>query len=127
MNGNVLVLGEAHGLSEALEFLLLGRANVRHAHTADDTEGLDVDVVVVTGPGVAEHIRAVRVHPRLDAVPTVALSADGEHITAPHGGWVVDTRRLDVLDDLTERVSWLLARTCHPSARGAHSRAGTAA
>jgi hypothetical protein len=127
MNGNVLVLGDAQGLLEALELLLLGRARVRHAPAAGETEGIGVDVVVVTGPGASEHVRDIQVHPRLRSVPTVALSPEMSGLGAQFGVWVIDTRRLDVLEDLTERVSWLLARAHHPSRMGALGHADSAA
>jgi hypothetical protein len=115
MKQQVLVLGSDRIIGDALEFLLLGRAAVRHAYAASDAEGDRVDVVVATDPGLEEHVRDVLVHPRIGDVPIVALTAAPAVVRGAPQIHLVDTRAPDVLDTLTELVSFLLARACHPS------------
>jgi hypothetical protein len=117
MTPRVLVLGGPDGLCGALELLLMGRAQVGRADAADDTEGIGVDVVVAAGREALEHVKDVRVHPRLHRAPAVVLAVPVEEAPAVLGTWFVDPRRAEMLDDLTERVSWLLARAHHPTSR----------
>jgi hypothetical protein len=126
MRQNVLVIGENSVVRDALEFLLLGRAKVRHAHAASEAEGIGIDVVVVSDPGLAEHIRDISVHPSMASAPIVALTGSPGNVFATSHLRVVDTRTPEVLDDLTEQVSILLARAGHPAAGPAVEVVGAA-
>ena len=126
MTQHVLILGGDRFLRDAVEFLLLGRATVRHAYAASEAEGTHVGVVIATDPGLVEHVRDVLVHPRLGTAPIVALTANPIDVSAAPDLMFVDTREPDVLDTLTEHVSRLLARASHPTRARAVARAGAA-
>jgi hypothetical protein len=112
----VLVIGENVTVRDALELMLLGRVSVRWATTPDETEASDVDVIVV-GPGLGDLV-AVRVHPTLREVPAVVLGdhADGVALRS-RNAWAVSTGHPAALDDLTDRIQWLIARSKHPSSQ----------
>ncbi len=71
----VLVLGEDQRLARDLGGLLTDVV-VRQAWTAPESEGIDIDVVVVGGEFPMEELNEVRVHPRLGD-RTIVLVAPG--------------------------------------------------
>ncbi|MEX0874110.1 MAG: hypothetical protein WD646_05260 [Actinomycetota bacterium] len=115
----VLVIGEHTGARDALELMLLDQISMKWTTTPDETEGLDVDVVVI-GPGLSD-LNAVRVHPVLRDVPVVVLGglAGGDHLRT-RDAWAVATGRPTALDELTDLVQMLVARATHPSCHRAH-------
>lgn len=119
MQGTVLVLGTDDNLVTTLE-ALVGGVRFRHAHTAAETEGLDIDIVVVAGDYPIEELTEVRVHPRLFEKPVV-LVAPGRALHSwdwrSYDVWPVTTCGLGILDEITDLIGMLLARARHPSRR----------
>jgi hypothetical protein len=119
MKPRLLVLSEGRGLRDAIDDMLMGRATVTWARTPHDTEGYDIDAVIVDEPQAVDTLNQVRVHPRLHSVPVVMISAE------PHDGhadvWHVASTGRHVIDDLAEHLDHLVARALHPS-RGRSAR-----
>jgi hypothetical protein len=119
MQGTVLVLGANSNLTTTLELLLDG-VRVRHAHTAAETEGLGVDVVVVAGDYPLEELSEVRVHPLLFEKPVVLVAPGRPLHTQDWRGfdiWPVTDCGPGVLDEILELVGVLLTKGRHPSRR----------
>jgi len=110
----VLVIGDYAGVRDALDLMLVDGTAVRWAVAPDETEGLDVDVVVI-GPGMGD-LDAVRVHPRLGHLPVVALADSVNERPVPNT-WIVASGRPAVIDDLADRIQWLIARARHPASQ----------
>ena len=129
MDGNVLVLGADDRFPASLERLIPGIA-VRTAHTAAETEGLDVDVVVIAGPHPVGELTEVRVHPNLYE-PPVVLFCPGHRMNLEDWGsvdvWPVTSRGFTALDEVIERVALLLARIRHPATVGSSAGRSSAA
>jgi DNA-binding response OmpR family regulator len=116
---NVLVVGDHSGVRDVLELMLLDGVRVLWTTTPDETERPDVDVVVV-GPGLGD-LDAVRVHPTLREVPAVVLCdlTDPDALRS-RNAWAVSTGQPSALDELTDRIQWLIARARHPSSHHLH-------
>jgi hypothetical protein len=120
--GRVLVLGDDGELGELIRLVLGPTYRVRTSRTAAETEGVGVDVVVVSGSHPLEELTEVRVHPRLFDLPVV-LVAPGRKLSAAEWRaehvWVITRRDPGVIDAVVDNVARLAARARHPSARGA--------
>jgi hypothetical protein len=125
----VLVIAEDESISAVIDLLMLGRARIEHAYTPEESDGVDVGVVVIAMSRPVDELKAIRVHPQLSSVPVVVLDASRSASAADIEGptWVIDTTQLEALDELTERVGTLHARSLHPSADGRSSGATFAA
>ena len=121
MKGTVLVLGAEPAFTKTLELLLEG-VRVRHAHTAAETEGLGVDVVLIAGDYPLEELTEVRVHPQLFE-KAIVLVAPGRAMNIgdwrSFDVWPITTCGAGVLDEIVEQVGILLAKSRHPSCRQA--------
>lgn len=71
----VLVIGDDPRLVDHLRDALQDVC-VRAERIPEDTEGLGVIAVVVSGPNPLRTLASVRVHPRLDAVPVIVVAPD---------------------------------------------------
>lgn len=115
--GCVLVVGDDL-LATAIEFL---GVRVRTVHTAAETEGIGVDVVVVSGRYPMEELTEVRVHPRLYDRPVVLVAAGRTlppRVWHAIDVWPVTRHDPDAIQEITQIVGTLLARAHHPSTAG---------
>ena len=111
MNGNVLVIGTSGSFGEALQTLLPG-SNVRSVPCTVETEGIDVDVVVIVHPQPLPELTEVRVHPALHDKPVVLL-APGLDLAGEAWSqvWPVTATGGRAVEELVETIGLLIDRS----------------
>jgi hypothetical protein len=119
VRGNILLVGANERLQRSLEGELDG-VSVRTACCVADTEGREIDTVVIANDHPFEELTQVRVHPYLYDMPVVLL-APGHRVAIVEWKrsrvWPVTSTGIDQLDDLVRAIGEVLARAHHPSAR----------
>ena len=123
----VLVVGEIEPIRRALDLKLLGRADVKHVVSPASSGTTQADVVVVAAMYSAAELRRIREDPALSRAPVVVLDHMRSLGASEQDGstWLVMGDGPGIVDELAERVSWLLARVAHPSGR-IHARSTAA-